>query len=579
MSFAARVRAHRRRSRRLLPVAALVAAVSLTAAGCAAPVSTSASAFSLPGVSTHESTAELHTYGLPATSATPRKGGTLTVGWEEEPPCLVNDWVQVGYLSRQYLDNLVGASANGGVVPWLATSWKETNGAKTYTFHIKPDVKFTDGTPLTAQSVADNFDNWFDNPSSPNYNGYLALMIASDLKSWKATGPLTFQVNLKEPDQYFLSALSTYPGGIQSPKAVARGPAENCQDPVGTGPFEVEKWNRGVDVILKRNPHYDSPPANATNKGPAYLSQVVWKFISDDETRWASLQTGESDVIYDVPATDWSQAEKEYQIEQYITAGTPNRLLLATQWGPFKDVRVRKAFAYAFNGPSAVQSVYQGELQFNGNGTESPSTPGYDKSLANPFPYNPAEANTLLNEAGWTGRNAAGYRTKDGKPLVLRLVYSEDINATEEDVDLFQVLQQEEKAVGIDLELDSLPATTYWQSGSNQPPGTWDLEQWYDVDRTSDTLKVDSGEGSTEGVIPASAAKIKALAKELTLSTTTAKTDAIAAEIQTIIVKQDAAVLGEEPLPVTLAISPKVHGLWLEPDVGEPVLSDAYYAK
>ncbi|HEY1700642.1 MAG TPA: ABC transporter substrate-binding protein [Trebonia sp.] len=578
MSHVARLRAFRHRFRTLLPVAVLVAVVSLIV-GCATSEPAPTSAFSLPGVSATESTTELHTFGLAATSATPEHGGTLTVGWEEEPPCLVNDWVQVGYLSRQYLDNLVGASSNGGVVPWLATSWKVTNDRTTYTFALKPHVEFTDGTPLTAQSIADNFDNWFGNPSSPNYNGYLALMFASDLRSWKATGPLTFQVNLKAPDQYFLSALSTYPGGIQSPQAVARGPAENCQDPIGTGPFEVVKWNRGVDVILKRNPDYDSAPANAANQGPAYLSEVVWKFISDDETRWASLQTDESQVIYDVPATDWSEAEKEYQIEQYITAGTPNRLLLATQWGPFKDVRVRKAFEYAFNGPSAVQAVYQGELQFNGNGTESPSTPGYDDVLANPFPYNPAEASKLLDEVGWTGRNAAGYRTKDGKALVLRLVYSEDINATEEDVDLFQLMQQEEKAVGIDLELVPLSSDTYWQSGSNQPAGTWDLEQWYDVDRTSDTLVVDAAEGSAEGVIPSSSATIEALAEELTLATATAKTDAIAARIQTIIVKQDAAVLGEEPLPVTLAISPKVHGLWLEPDVGEPVLSDAYYAK
>jgi peptide/nickel transport system substrate-binding protein len=567
------------RARTLSITAALVAIVSAITSGCGTSVSTSASAFSLPGVSAAESTAALHTYGLPATSATPERGGTLTVGWEEEPPCLVNDWVQVGYLSRQYLDNLVGASSDGGVVPWLATSWKVTNDRTTYTFSIKPHVEFTDGTPLTAQSIADNFDNWFGNPSSPNYNGYLALMVASDLKSWKATGPLTFQVNLKEPDQYFLSALSTYPGGIQSPGAVARGPAENCQDPIGTGPFEVVKWNRGVDVILKRNPHYDSAPANAKNQGPAYLSEVVWKFISDDETRWASLQTSESQVVYDVPATDWSQAKKEYQIEQYITGGTPNRLLLATQWGPFKDVRVRKAFEYAFNGPSAIQAVYQGELQYNGNGTESPSTPGYDDALANPFPYNPAEANKLLNEAGWTGRNSAGYRTKDGTALVLRLVYSEDINATEEDVDLYQLMQQEEKAVGIDLELVPLSSDTYWQSGSDQPAGTWDLEQWYDVDRTSDTLVVDAAEGSAEGVIPSSSARIQALAKKLTLATTTAQTDAIAAQIQAIIVKQDAAVLGEEPLPVTVAISPKVHGLWLEPDVGEPVLSGVYYGK
>jgi peptide/nickel transport system substrate-binding protein len=526
------------------------------------------------------STAELHTYGVADGSATPRRGGTLVVGWEQEPPCLVNDWVQVGYLSRQYLDNLVGASANGGVVPWLATSWDVTNGGKTYAFHLKPDVKFTNGQRLTGQAVAQNFDNWFDNANSPNYNGYLALMIQSYLKSWKATGPLTFVVNLKRPDVYLLSALSTYPGGIQSPKAVARGAAANCQDPIGTGAFEVVKWNHGQDVVLKRNPDYNSPPANAANKGPAYFNQVIWKFISDDETRWASLQSGESNVIYNVPATDWASAQQQYHILQYITSGTPNRLLLTTQWGPFKDRRVREAFAYAADGPADVKAVYQGEVQFNGNGTESPSTPGYDTALSNPFAYSPATANKLLTEAGWTGRNSSGYRTKDGKTLTLTLIYAEDINATADDVDLFQILQQQEKAVGIDLVLKPLPVSSYWSGGGdNQPNGTWDLETWYDVDRTSDTLVVDAGQDPLgEGVTPSIKRQFDKLTTELTQTSNPSVSARIAGEAQTLVVKDAVSVFGTVPLTVTLAISPKVHGIWLEPDVGEPVLSDGYFA-
>jgi peptide/nickel transport system substrate-binding protein len=218
-------------------------------------------------------------------------------------------------------------------------------------------------------------------------------------------------------------------------------------------------------------------------------------------------------------------------------------------------------------------------VRFNGNGTEAPSTPGYDKTLNNPFPYSPATAGKLLDEAGWTARDGDGYRTKDGRRLALRLVYAEDVNATTDDVNLYQVLQAQEKKVGIDVALTPLSASTYWQGGSTQPDGTWDLQQWYDVDRDSDTLVVDAAEGATEGVIASSAPELEGLTAQLSRTTDAAARDRIAAQIQNIIVTRDVAVLGTVPLPVTLAINPKVHGLWLEPDVGEPVLSDAYFAR
>ena len=105
----------------------------------------------------------------------------------------------------------------------------------------------------------------------------------------------------------------------------------------------------------------------------------------------------------------------------------------------------------------------------NPNGALGSSTAWYDQKAADAYPYDPAKANQLLNAAGWTKRNAQGYRTKDGAELTLTLPYGLDMNATQDDVNFFQIVQQEEKKVGINLVLEPVPAATFFSSGKGWP--------------------------------------------------------------------------------------------------------------
>ena len=98
--------------------------------------------------------------GSSASGGTVVKGGTIAYASEQEPPCLSGGWLQEAYIARNMLDSLVTEADNGSIEPWLATSWTISPDGLTYTFALKPGVKFTDGTPLDAQAVVDNFNFW-----------------------------------------------------------------------------------------------------------------------------------------------------------------------------------------------------------------------------------------------------------------------------------------------------------------------------------------------------------------------------------------------------------------------------------
>ncbi len=513
-------------------------------------------------------------------SGTPTQGGTIYYAHDLETPCLQGGWVEEAYIERQFADSLVSQESSGHIVPWLATSWSASPDQLTYTFHLKPGVKFSDGTPLNAQAVVANFYYW-TNPKTAN--GDVDAYIGPYFKSATALNDLTVQVNLKAPYSALLSSLSQGYDGILSPKGLARGVNANCDDPIGSGPFILQKWNHGQNLVFVRNPNYNSWPANALHKGPPYVSKLVWSFIADPTTRWGSLTSGESDVIEDVPTVDWSQAKSQYDVQEYITPGRPQTLSLNADYGVFTDVRLRQAFAYAVDRPQAVQSAFNGEIPFDGNGALSPSTPDYDAALDDAFPYDPAKANALLNEAGYTGRDAAGYRTKDGKELDVKLVYGLGSIVNDEGATLLQDLQQEWKSVGFNVQL--IPATlpqlfagTYSApTAANATIGYWTsptpavlyitYQYWNKPGDPNYSNSTFYDNAKLVGLIAAANSSLNADVQRQDYD-----------EAQQIIVNQAVAV-GLYTKTTSLAWAKNLHDVWIEDSQGEPVFSDAYFTK
>ncbi|MCB8877501.1 ABC transporter substrate-binding protein [Acidisoma silvae] len=396
------------------------------------------------------------TLSLSATAAwaadQPQSGGTITLATFKEPRCLdptVGGDVPQDIIAHMFTDSLISQTEDGAYHPWLATSWDVTDGGLTYTFHLRTDVKFSDGTPFNAAAVKANFDHWLD-PKTGSAN--IAPQL-TNLASVTAVNAATLVVKLKSANAFFLTTLANPSAGMQSPQAMARGNTLNCESPVGSGPFIVQKWIHGSEVIFTRNPNYNSPPPQALHTGPAYADRVVWKVIAEPATRFNALLSGEVGVLNGLPPEDYITAKSSQNIAiiDDFQPGVPWQVDLNTKRAPFNDVRVRRAFRYSLDAPAGLRSIFFGAYQPAG-GPLSPNTPFYDAAVEHAYPYDIKAADKLLDAAGWTGRDAQGYRTKNGQRLTVHFpVYASTQPA---DLALYEQLQATAKKAGFDLQIE-----------------------------------------------------------------------------------------------------------------------------
>lgn len=504
-------------------------------------------------------------------------GGTIIYGHQQEPPCIYGGWVQQAYISRNILDSLVTMADDGSIKPWLATEWTVSPDRLTYTFRLKPGVKFTDGTPLDAQAVADNFAYW-----EKGGNSTAKVSIDPYFKAARAVDATHVEVTLNKPYLPLLQMISQAYFGIQSPTALKRSEQENCEKPIGSGAFTVQEWKRGQEVVLAKNPGYTSWPATAKHEGPAIVDTVRWKFLLDPVGRYSSLATGETHVIYDVPTVNWKDARNRYDVQQYITPGKPVSVYLNTVKGVFTDKLVRQAFAHGADRKAAVEAGFHGVIPYEGNPSVSQSTPGYHKDVAAAYPFDQAKANALLDQAGWTARGADGTRTKGGKPLKVRFTYPAGSVVTPEGSTVLQILQQQWKAVGFDVQL--VPATqaeTF--SGKFSGPDAYDAQPWYWTSPSSAILWIVWRPHTEKSPNFNNSSffnndELSTVIQQGNSAATTEEADRHYARAQQII-QDEAAAVGLYTQTTSLAVAKNLHDVWLEKSQGEPVFSDAYFTE
>ncbi len=383
-----------------------------------------------------------------SSGGTPRSGGTLTYGSVQQPSCLDPGFAPdtaTGMIDRNIFDSLVSIGANGAAQPWLATSWTVSPDGRSYTFQLRPGVTFQDGTPFTADAVKATLDHVVD-PKTKSLN---AAALLSAYQSATPLGADSVRVDLKQPDAAFLEALGTSNLGIQSLASLAAGP---CQHPVGTGPFSFVSWTPNKDLSLKRNAAYQWSPPGTAHSGPAYLDGIQYQFVSDDAARYGALTSGQLDVIENFPAAD-VKALKAAGTAQFFKTNSPGQvygLRLNTSSGPFADEKVRLAFARSLDVNGLVDSVYFGQYE-RAWSPLTPATHGYDATLENSWPQDVAQANSLLDQAGWTGHDAQGYRTKDGKRLTVYWRTGAQLDRDQRGT-LAQGIQADAKKTGFDLQ-------------------------------------------------------------------------------------------------------------------------------
>ncbi|WP_423923447.1 ABC transporter substrate-binding protein [Frigoribacterium sp. 2-23] len=406
--------------------------------------------------------------GTPTGSSTPVSGGTLTYATGDAEPTCLDPHVGGNYpqalIATQYAESLVSKNSKGDIVPWLATEWSEATDGLSWTFTLKKDVSFTDGTPFDAAAVAANIAH-LQNPTTLSSTGYLALQKVTRVEAVDAT---TARIDLSSPDSALLESLSMPWLAMESPKALQRTQEVNCESPVGTGPFVVTKWVKQDRITLDRNDGYTSPPADARHDGAAYLDEIVWRFIPDSASRYAALQAGQVDVIDNAQPDTLVAAAKNDALDEIDAPrpGASNRLELNSGKAPFDDERVREAFVRGVDVNDGIDSLFFGTAKRSYSVLSSVEPLAYsDEKL---FGYDEDAANALLDQAGWTTRDSDGYRTKDGQRLSLAFPVSTNQSIPAEQ-SLFEQIQAGAKKIGFAVTLEPLDLSSWYAAlGSNE---------------------------------------------------------------------------------------------------------------
>ncbi|WP_433065186.1 ABC transporter substrate-binding protein [Dactylosporangium sp. CS-033363] len=389
-----------------------------------------------------------------AAAGGPVAGGRLTWAVETEPVTFnPHQYAQAKarLLVWNSFEALLTHDDKGGYLPWLARSYEASADGKQYTFKLRDDVTFHDGDKFDAAAVKANLDQLF-------VPGYAPGVTSTQLKNFaaaKVVDPYTIEVDLKQPDVQILDFFASPQGAQISPKSLkspnlkAGGP-----DVAGTGPFILDRYDKGQEVHYKRNPAYNWAPANAGHQGAAYLDEITYRFLKESSVRVGALSSGQVDVIEGVPATEQGlvKADPNLQFAQHLNSGTAYNYYFNQTRAPFDDIKVRKAFRDAVDVDGVLQGVYRGTAT-RAWSILSPSGPYYDPSLEKTYGNDPAEANTLLDEAGWATKDTEGFRTRDGKRLTVRIVLSAPFVRDKRDI-LAQAVQAAVKqSAGIDLQV------------------------------------------------------------------------------------------------------------------------------
>ena len=359
-------------------------------------------------------------------AAAPAAGGTLTVGLGSEPETLDPGdavYVQEQFVLINLFDSLLSMAPDATLHPGLALSWEVNDDYTEFTFKLREDVTFHDGTPLKADAVKASFDHIMSDAVLES--GGKTLLTDHKYTGTDVVDDYTAVVKFGAPYPTFLRDAARQWLSISSPAALEKYGADYGRNPVGTGPFKFVKWDAQSQVVLERNPDYNWAPEFAAHQGPALLDQVVFRFLPEAATRMTAFETGEILVASEPPALDAIAAEEAGKgtLETFAQPGIPAIMMINTDKAPTDDINVRKAMILALNDEEFVQTAFQ-KLGIPSYSVLSPTTWSYDEQAASLYRYNPEEAARLLDEAGWKDSDGDGIRDKDGQKLTIDYITS-----------------------------------------------------------------------------------------------------------------------------------------------------------
>lgn len=385
------------------------------------------------------------------TVAVPAKGGELTYALATSPDTLDphRSGLAVAVRAiRTIHDNLVAQLPDGTIQPWLATEWAVSEDGLSYTFKLRQDVKFHDGTPFNAEAVKYNYDRIL-NPETKAAN---SAALIRPYKSADVIDEFTVKLNLETPSNAFLGNLSQALVSIVSPTAAQKYGDQLGKNPVGTGPFKFVSWEENSQITVERNPDYKWAPPLVANQEAPYLDKVIFKIAPEEATRIGSVQSGQVLAGETIPPQNILALEKDEKLQLFKsnTQGLPYTLFINQNKAPWNELKARQALQAAIDVDAIVKTLYLGTY----DRAWSPLTPGtfgYDKSLEGGVKPDLDKANALLDELGYV-KGADGVRAKDGKKLTLH--YVDGSPNREKRNDIAAIIQQQLKQIGVAVEVE-----------------------------------------------------------------------------------------------------------------------------
>jgi peptide/nickel transport system substrate-binding protein len=345
------------------------------------------------------------------------------------------------------LDTLITLDAKGPMVPSLAESWEVSEDGTVYTFNLRQDVKFHDGTDFNAEAVKINFERIMD-PDT----GAVMQAVFSNITSIETPDDYTVVVTLETPDINFPIALVQFSTGIYSPAALEEYGDDIDTNPVGTGPFKFVSF-LPEDQRHERNEDYWG--------GAPYLEGMHVQVIPDHISRMLALESGTVDAALWVP---------EVEIDRLVEAGFNMQSEPGQNWTafnlnpnnpPLDDIRVRQAIMMALDREAFMEPVWHGRAIVNRTGLP-PESPYFDESIE-PWEYNPERAMELLEEAGWMPTGSGGIREKDGELLELYFPVGADIPRPQ----VALIAQDQLRQVGIALDVSVIETFSFYEKTYN----------------------------------------------------------------------------------------------------------------
>ena len=399
-----------------------------------------------------------------AQAATPKAGGALKVSMrvQEMTDPASFDWVEKSNVARFIVEHLTRTRADNVTVPYLAKSWEASDDLKTWVFHLKEGVKWSNGDDFTSADVAHTVNRWLDPATGSSNLGLFGAMVEEGADGKKrgianaveVVDSHTIKFNLKQAALAMPENFYNYPTAIVHKGFGADYDADLSKNPIGTGPCELADFSIGERAILKKR-------AGAYHDGAFHLDEIQYFDHGEDTNAWiAALASQQVDMVYRVPndAIETVKRLPFVNIHEATTAQTAVMRFRVTE-KPFDDVRVRQAIAACMDHKEILDKAFKGLGQIAENHHVCPIHPDY--AALPPLKRDIEKAKKLLAEAGHGGGLTVEIANGDTEGSWM--------------TDACAIFKSQAEAAGITININKMPANQYWEVWDKAP---WGYTAW-----------------------------------------------------------------------------------------------------